>query len=498
MNVAYLDLLRGLMPEAIVALAILAVLTLDQFGLKRWDMGFRWKAAAWASSVGCVAAILAVSLFPQPPMQVASGMLVLNPVTQMLKQVMLGLAILTLLLAADHPFSRHPGEFGLLLLLAALGVMFLVSSEHLLMVFIALELTSLSLYAMAALGNHERGSAEAALKYFLIGGVATAFLLYGLSLVYGLTGETNLPLVASALAARADDPLMLAALVMVIMGFGFKIAAAPFHVWAPDVYEGAPVPAAAFIASTSKIGSFFVLGKMLWIGFATVPGASGWQGYASGWHPVIAVIALASMVWGNLAAIAQHKVRRLLAYSAVAHAGYASLAFLADGKLGYPALIYYVVTYALATLGAFGAVAHVLRHAGGDDLERFDGLGQRAPILSLCLMVFLLSLAGVPPLAGFFGKFYVFTAAIKAGGDSLALLWLVLIGLAASVVSLYYYLQVLKRVYVSPPAIGAQDFSPAPVTQIVLVILALLVLLLGCFPSILLSQISPLESFGPR
>lgn len=498
MNVAYLDLLRGLLPETVVAATILLVLALDQFGFRARPMAWRWRVTAWISSLGCVAAILMVFAYPQAPINLMSGMLVLDSATQMLKQVMLGLAILTLLLSSDHPFSNHPGEFALLLLLATLGVMFLVSSEHLLMIFLSLELTSLSLYAMAALNNQERTSAEAALKYFLIGGVASAFLLYGLSLIYGLAGETSLPLVANAIAKHADDPLMQVALIMVVMGFGFKIAAAPFHLWAPDVYEGAPLPTAAFIASASKIASFFVLGKLLWIGFSTVPGASGWQAFVPGWSPVITVLALASMIWGNLAAIAQRKVRRLLAYSAVAHAGYAALALVAGSQQGYPALIYYVVTYAITTLGAFGVVAQVARSAGGDDLDCFNGLSQRAPVLSLCALVFLLSLAGIPPLAGFFGKFYVFTAAANSSPNPLGLLWLVFVALATSVVSFYYYLQVLKRVFVAQPASGSPEWTQALLTQIILVLLAALVIALGVFPSLLLDNITALDQLRLR
>jgi NADH-quinone oxidoreductase subunit N len=493
----YLEWLRGLMPEVIVTITALAVIALDQFGWHHRPAALRWRVGSMVASLGCLGAILWMRQ-PLAPLNAMGGMLVIDPATQMLKAILLILTILTLLLSADCPFSRHPAEFILLLMLASLGLMFLISSEHLLMIFVSLELTSLSLYSLAALNNHERASAEASVKYFLFGGVATAFLLYGLSLIYGFTGETNLPSVAVALARRSDDPLVLTAMLMVVMGFGFKIAIAPFHLWAPDVYEGAPIPAAAFIASASKIASFFVIAKLMWVGFGTLPGAGGWRAFAPGWVPVLAVLALISMVWGNVAAITQNKVRRLLAYSAVAHAGYATLALLAGNRNGFAALLYYVITYAFTTLGAFSVVAMVNRRMGGDELRHFAGLGRRSPLLAICMMVFMLSLAGIPPLAGFFGKFYVFTAALKAGPKPLALLWLVLVALATSVVSFYYYLQVLKQIFVAPPDDHIPAWSPPPVTQVVLLLLTGLVVLLGVYPSLLIADLTPLDAFLVR
>src|SRR5678816_664461 len=263
-------------------------------------------------------------------------MLVVDPLTQLIKVSLLVLAIFTILISIDSNFTRHVGEYLALILLAVSGMMFLVSSEDVLMIFISLELTSLSLYILTAFNKANIKSAEAALKYFLFGGMAAAFTLFGLSLLYGITGSTNLGEIAKGVASHAVqvvqtksgssykilDPLLVVAIVTTVIGFGFKIAAVPFHLWAPDAYQGAPTPSAAFIASGSKAASFFIFAKVMLVGFAGAEGSGAWRNYSPGWLPVIAIVAAASMVLGNLTAIVQTNVRRLLAYSAIAHAGY--------------------------------------------------------------------------------------------------------------------------------------------------------------------------------
>ena len=280
---------------------------------------------------------------------------------------------------------------------------------------------------------------------------------------------------------------------MVVIGFGFKIAAVPFHLWAPDAYQGAPTPSAALIASGSKVASFFVFAKVMALAFAGAEGSGAWRQFAPGWVPVLATLAVASMLLGNLAAIAQTSVKRLLAYSAIAHAGYMLLGLLAMSDParraeGMAALVYYATTYGLTTIGAFGVVGVVERN-GGDTLEDFAGLSRRSPLAAVCLMVFLLSLAGIPPLAGFFGKFYLFTAAAGVGSGSLGLIWLVILAIAMSAVSLYYYLQVLKRAFVAPLPEGAPSFAASPIESLALGTLALAVLVLGALPMLLLGPI---------
>jgi NADH-quinone oxidoreductase subunit N len=274
-----------------------------------------------------------------------------------------------------------------------------------------------------------------------------------------------------------------------VIGLGFKVAAVPFHFWAPDVYQGAPVPSAAFIASGSKVASFFIFFQVMVIGFAGVEGTAVWLHFTPGWVSVIAVVAALSMVFGNLVAIVQSSVRRLLAYSAIAHAGYMLLALLSHTQQSLAALLYYVVTYALATLGAFGVIVVVEKRTGGDGLSDFDGLSRRAPILSFCLFIFLLSLAGIPPLAGFFGKFYLFVSVLAAAPGSVGLLWLVILAIAMSAVSLYYYLQVLKRIYVASPLAGADEIQAPLPSQVVIILLAGAIVLLGCAPHLLLRWI---------
>jgi NADH-quinone oxidoreductase subunit N len=355
---------------------------------------------------------------------------------------------------------------------------------------------------MTAFNKQNLPSAEAALKYFLFGGMSAAFLLFGLSLVYGLSGEIQLAPMAAKLAGARLDPLLIAAMVMVVIGFGFKVAAVPFHLWAPDTYQGAPAQSAAFIASGSKVASLFILAKVMMVGFAGAEGSGAWRHFGPGWVPLLAVVSAMSMVLGNLAAIAQSSVRRLLAYSAIAHAGYMLVGLLASQRAdGMGSVLYYVMTYALTTVGAFAVVAIVLERSGDDRLTAFAGLSRREPVVALCMMIFLLSLAGIPPLAGFFGKFYLFKSALYTPGaapQSLGLLWLVILALAMSTVSLYYYLQVLKQIYVAEAPADAPAIQVWFPTKVLLVGLALGVVVLGCAPDILMGRLlSAMALAGP-
>jgi NADH-quinone oxidoreductase subunit N len=486
----YLELLKFAAPETLVVATVLVVLVADLVALRGLELRFRRIIAALIACVGCVAAIGWMVVLPEQA-NLFEGTLVVEPLTQFVKIAVLVLAIFTILISIETDFTSHVAEYFGLVLLAAVGMMFLVSSEDVLMIFISLELTSLSLYILTAFNKRNLKSAEAALKYFLFGGMSAAFTLFGLSLLYGLSGSTNLGQIAAALKGRGLDPLLAVAIVMTVIGFGFKVAAVPFHLWAPDAYEGAPAPSAAFIASGSKVASFFIFAKVMMLGFAGAEGSGAWRAYAPGWVPVIAVVAAASMVLGNLTAIVQTSVRRLLAYSAIAHAGYMLLGVLSHGGASLAALVYYAVTYGLTTLGAFGVVSVVQQQAGGDAMSDFRGLSRRAPILALCMMIFMLSLAGIPPLAGFFGKFYIFASALSGGQKNLGLLWLVILAIVMSAISLYYYLQVLKQIYVAEPE-ETQKSSPPPIlSQVVLALLAFAVLLLGCAPNLL---IGPLHS----
>jgi NADH-quinone oxidoreductase subunit N len=489
----YLELLHLAAPEAILTVAALLVLAADLLVMREQPIRSRQLIGSLIAALGCLAAIVALAVthgvFNVPD---GLGMLVSSPLTRLAKQVILVLAIFTLAFALEQRFTEHVGEFIALVLLSTLGMMFLVSSEDLLMLFVALELTSIPLYVLTAFNKRAPRPAEAAMKYFLFGGMAAAFLLFGFSLLYGMTGSTNLPQLAGALQDPPLDPLVVLALVMVMAGFGFKIAAVPFHLWAPDVYQGAPTPVAAYIASGSKVASFVILAKVLMLGFLghTTEGSAAGADFRAGWLPLVAIVATLSMVLGNFTALAQTSVRRLLAYSAVAHAGYLLLALLANDRVGAASLLFYVTTYGVATIGAFAVVSAVEDAEGSDTLEAFAGLHRRAPLLALSLAVFLLSLAGIPPLAGFFGKFYVFAAALGAQQGNLGLLWLVILAIALSAVSLYYYLKVLKQAFVVPTDAGAPLLTVAPTLKWLALLLALVTVALGCFPGLLLDRIS--------
>jgi len=478
---SYFELLRLAAPETIIVITALAVLTVDLTALRGLETRTRFVIGGMLACVGCLAASLWMLVIPAHA-NALEGMLVVDSLTQLVKIALLVLTIFTVLISIEGNFTSHVGEYLALILLATVGMMFLVSAEDILMIFVALELTSLSLYILTAFNKRDIKSAEAALKYFLFGGMSAAFMLFGLSFIYGLSGSTNLHHIAEALKGKGLDPLLVVAIVMTVIGFGFKVAAVPFHLWAPDAYQGAPTPSAAFIASGSKVASFFIFAKVMMLGFAGAEGSAAYRALVPGWIPVIAVVAGLSMILGNLVAIAQTNVKRLLAYSAIAHAGYMLLAVLTHEPQAVASLIYYAATYGLTTIGAFAVVAVVEQETGDSKLTDFAGLSQRAPVASLCMMIFLLSLAGIPPLAGFFGKFYVFAAAVKHGPANLGVLWLVILAIAMSAVSLYYYLQVLKQIYVVERTDGAKAANASGFAQVVLGLIALGVVLLGCFP----------------
>jgi NADH-quinone oxidoreductase subunit N len=475
----YVELLRLAAPEAVLVVTALLVLALGLLSER---------ASGLCSGVAAAGLLFASSAVLMLPTQASlfNGMLVVTPLVALFKVVCLALAFFTVILARQLT-TQHRGEYLALILLATVGLMLLVGSEELLVIFIGLELTGLSLYVMAAFDKSDARSAEAGLKYFLFGSTASAFTLFGISLIYGMTGTTRLAAIAPKLGVIT--PLLAAGVIMTLIGFAFKIAAAPFHLWAPDTYQGAPAPSAAFIASASKVASFVVLGKIVLVGFGPAQGSAGWHAMVAGWAPLLAVLAALSILIGNFVALAQSNVRRLLAYSAVAHAGYTLLGLVAGGRDGFSATLFYTTTYAFTLVGAFGVVGLVRRETGGDDLVHFSGLRWRAPWLAGCMAVFLLSLAGLPPLAGFFGKFYLFSAALRAGANH-GLLWLVALALFGSLISFYYYLIVLKVIFVDKTADNLPVFKLDLLQKGSIALLALIVLFLGVFPGGLVWKIT--------
>lgn len=488
MSVNYWNLFKSLLPEVILVVTALIVLFLDLFRLKALSNEKRFQVGAFIACVGCATAVLWIGFFPTT-IHTAMSVWVVDPGALLVKTFLLLLTLFTLILSLQTPFTHYSGEYLVLILLATVGMMFMVSSENLLTIFVALETASLSLYILAGFNKGNRFSAEAALKYFLFGGLSAAVTLYGISLLYGLAGGTDFATLRAQLPNVAGEPLFAAGLAMVTAGLGFKVAAVPFHLWAPDAYEGAPIPSATLIAAGSKVAAFFLLGKLMIQGMVGLEGSAAWQAMQTGWMPALAVLALLSMVLGNLAALVQTSVKRLVAYSAIAHGGYALIGILSGNEQGMEALLYYVILYGFTVVGVFAVIQIVENECGESSMERFAGLSKRSPGVSFCLMIFVLSLAGIPPLAGFFGKFYLFAAALNSDSGQLGVFWLVLVALLMSAVSLYYYLQLLKQVYINEPP---RDCPPMPVpvsSMFIVITLATIVVVLGCLPDLLLGMI---------
>ena len=514
----YFALFRVTLPETALEVAALLVLIVDLGFLRKAALKVRVVIAALLGVAGCGAAVWALQASTGGGLSFEGASLLAQGGSVAVAQTgILVLTALTLLLLIDSDFTKHVGEFVAVVLMAAAGGLLIAAAQDLLVIFIGLELLSLGLYILTAFAKRSGKSAEAAMKYYLFGGMSAAFLLFGFSYLYGLSGSTNLPrmILGTYMAAAAGaTPLLVIALVLVAAGLGFKVAAVPFHLWAPDTYEGAPAPAAAFIASVSKVASFALLisisHAILWwpamlhltggsVSFTVSPPGTPpphmTSGFVSGWPLILMLLSVASMVVGNLAALAQSSVRRLLAYSAVAHAGYIllGLAFFSWSNLSAAAILYYVLTYGLTTVGAFGVVDVVERTTGSARLDAFLGLHKRNPLLAAVLLVLFLSLAGIPPLVGFWAKFNLFAADHTVTRGNTLPLVLVALAVAFSAVSLYYYLQVLKRAYVMP-VIDETPIKVHPVTMIVLVGIAAAVVLLGCFPALLQGWI---HSFYP-
>ncbi|HWA93775.1 MAG TPA: NADH-quinone oxidoreductase subunit N [Terracidiphilus sp.] len=505
----YADLFHVTLPETALELAALLVLIVDLAFLRKASARTRAASAAILGIAGCVASMLAIGAQTGAGLYASDALVLVNGgATAVAQMGILALTVVTLLLLSDAGFTRHVGEFVAVILMSASGGLIISAAQDLLVIFIGLELLSIGLYILTAFAKKSGKSAESALKYYLFGGMSAAFLLFGFSYLYGLSGSTYLPRVILGTymaSAHGATPMLYMALVMVAAGLGFKVAAFPFHLWAPDAYEGAPAPAAAFIASVSKVASFALLISISYVTLHFIesfhvsqsyvtftvykagdPQPQMARGFITAWPALLMAISFASMIAGNLAALAQTSVRRLLAYSAIAHAGYVllGLAFFSWWPRSSQAILYYVLTYGLTTIGAFGVVAVVEKATGSDKLDAFLGLSKKNPLIAAVLLVLFLSLAGIPPLVGFWAKFNLFAAVLSAGGTSGTALFLVALAVAMSAVSLYYYLQVLKRAYVMPAA-DETPIQAGALTTTVLVLIAAAVVVLGVFPQIL-------------
>jgi len=381
-------------------------------------------------------------------------------------------AALIVLLSIDYLRRNgvESGEYYALVLFSTSGMLLLTSAADLIVVFLAIELMSLSLYVLSGLFKRRRQAGEASMKYFLLGVFASAFLLYGIALLYGATGTTSIERIAAAAAAAPYDPLVIAGLGLVLVGFGFKISAAPFHMWAPDVYEGAPTSVTALIATGSKAAVFAALIRLI---------VSGVRAVHADWTAVLWALAALTMTVGNVVAIAQSNLKRMLAYSSIAHVGYMLVGLVAGGAAGTGAVLFYLLAYTFTTAGTFGVITLCAR-AGEEavDVRDYAGLGRRHPVLAFTLSLFLLSLIGIPPLAGFVGKFYLFGAAVRAGFVVLAVL-----GVLNSAIAAYYYLRVIVTMYMQEPDGQSASVAPSFAGGLALAIAVVGVVLLGLMPA---------------
>lgn len=456
------------LPDLFVGLLGMAVLGLSPLGGERRERPY----LAYVALGGLAFAFLWLLLFGgRIQGEAFNQSFILDPYALFFKLALVLTSMIVVVLSIDYVkrFPGRDGEYYALLLFATLGGMFLISARNFLTLFLSLELMSISFYILAAYQRNRIRSIEAGLKYLVMGGVSTGVLLYGISFLYGISGSTDFPAIGQWVASQgSEEPLALLAAVLIVVGLGFKIASVPFHAWAPDVYEGAPTPITAFLSVASKMAAFAVLVRVMIEVFAPLKPQ---------WGLLVAVIGAVTLLYGNLAAIPQSNIKRLLGYSTIGQAGYLLVGLAAANSLGVGAIMFYLVAYLFSNLAVFLVVIAFSNVTKSDRIDDYAGLSRRSPLLAVTMALGLLSLAGVPPLAGFFGKFVLLGAAVQEG-----LLWLVFIGAVCIVISLYYYLLVIKRMYLWE----AKDDRPLllpPLMRATLYLCLLGILAIGIYPS---------------
>lgn len=424
-------------------------------------------------SIGVLAVTIYLVLAFQPagPVTAFHGMFIFDGVSEILKVFSLLCTILVFIYGRPYLNDRKllVGEFYTLMIFAVIGVMLLVSAGNLIMIYLGLELLTLSSYALVALNRDSKLSSEAAIKYFVLGALSSGMLLYGMSMVYGATGTLDLVQLHAAIPQSAMPHLLVFGLIFMIIGVAFKLGAAPFHMWIPDVYQGAPTPVTAFVGSASKLAAFGMAFRLL---------ATGMSDLSQHWQLMLAALAVLSLAIGNVVAIVQTNIKRLLAYSTISHMGYLLLGLVNAGPEGYSAAMFYAVSYALMSTAAFGVIL-ALSRAGFEceEIEDFKGLNQRAPWMAFLMMLCMFSLAGVPPMFGFFAKLLVLQAAIHAG-----MMWLAIVGAVFAIIGLYYYLYVVKVMYFDKPVAGTEVRLQTDFTlRVALSLNALVLLALGLY-----------------
>ena len=458
-------------PELLLLVLACTVLVVDVY------LGDRMRHLTYQLTQAAVVAtaVLCIATTPSESVVGFSGSFVSDPMSGALKVAMLLIGYYAFFYARTYLGQRGElkGEYFILGLFALLGMMVLVSAASLLTVYLGLELMSLCLYAMVALRRESATACEAAMKYFDLGALASGMLLYGMSLVYGVTGTLELQEVAAVAATRSTDLVLILALVFVLVGVAFKLGAVPFHMWVPDVYEGAPTAVTLFIGTAPKIAAFGMLMRLL---------VDGLQPMGGDWSQMLVLLALASMAVGNVVAIAQTNIKRMLAYSTITHVGFLFLGVIAATPEGYAASMFYIISYSLMALGAFGMVIALGRSDfEADQLEDFKGLGRQHPWFAFLTLILMLSMAGVPPFLGFWAKRAVLSEVIAAGH-----LWLAVAAVLFSVIGLFYYLRVVRHVYFDDP-VGDVQVGRGRDLRIMLSSNALVILALGIYPTALMS-----------
>jgi NADH-quinone oxidoreductase subunit N len=461
-------------PEIIITAFGFLVLLVDVFSAKEEKKGY----LGILSLIGIILAFFYTLPLVGSAKTGFEGMFTSDGFAIFFKITFLIIAFLTLLISMGYTSREgiESGEYYALVLFATLGMMLMAAGTHLIILFLGLETMSISIYILTGMMREDKKSAESALKYFLLGAFATGFLLYGIALIYGATGSLYLKDIASYIASKnlLKSPMLLMSLVFLTIGFGFKIASVPFHMWTPDVYEGAPTSITAFMATGVKAAGFSALVRVF---FSALPG------FRPDWTSIMWLIAVATMTVGNIVAISQANIKRMLAYSSIAHAGYILVAFVAGNELGTSGILFYLMAYAFMNIGAFTCV--ILLGKKGEEntlINDYAGIGFKYPLLAASMTIFLLSMAGIPPLAGFMAKFYVFSAAVKG-----KFYWLAILGVLNSAVSVYYYLRVTVLMYFreSEREITGLQFSPASVIALILSVIG--TLYMGIFPANVLS-----------
>ena len=462
--------LLAFLPE--LALAALGMVVLVAGLARRGGHGWLGGLALGSLVAAGVALLFAAGRTPDDG-RFFFGMLVLDPFAAFAKTLFLIASALSLLLSFDY-LKRHdyrPGEYHSLVLFATVGMMVMASTVHLVAIWVGLELMALSTYVLAGYFRREVKSHEAAAKYFVLGALSSGVLLFGISLLYGACGTLDLGALATALRGGAAGSVAMTGMALVACGFLFKVAAVPFHVWTPDVYEGAPTPITAFMSVGPKAAAFAMFLRVFLVGLEPLTGE---------WRYLVGGAAALTMVWGNVAALTQDNVKRMLAYSSIAHAGYALLGLMAGGAAGAQSVLFYMLVYTVTNLGAFGFVVLLeSRGFAGETVTDYAGLARKHPLAAFGMLLFLLSLGGIPPTAGFMGKLYLFAAAVNAG-----YVWLVVVGVVMSAVSLYYYLRIVLQMYLRDgEGVEPAELLAAPWAERAIYACAVLVLLIGVYPA---------------